>query len=221
MTDAPAPDNLGIILSLLKREYGVPEWQIQGDPISVLIQTILSQTTSDVNSGNAFQSLLATFDNWEGVADADVNTIAYSIRRGGLGRIKAQRIKQALKEIVRKRNRLELEFLKRLDLMEAETWLQRLPGVGLKTARCVLLFSLGVPALPVDTHILRVSGRLGLISLGASLAEAHRVLGEIVSPKDVYQFHVLVIEHGRKICLALRPRCRRCILENICVSYVP
>ena len=221
MTDAPTKGKLGQILDLLKRQYGIPEWRIQHDPISVLVQTILSQNTSDVNSGGSFQSLLASFENWEGVAGADVDTIVYCIRRGGLERIKAQRIKQALKEIVRKRGRLELDFLNQLTLSEAEAWLQCLPGVGLKTARCVLLFSLGMPALPVDTHILRVSRRLGLISSRASLAEAHRALGEMVPPEDVYQFHVLVIEHGRRTCLARRPRCRGCVLRNICVSYVP
>ncbi len=221
MTDAPTREKLGQILDLLKREYGIPEWRIQHDPVSVLVQTILSQNTSDVNSGGSFQSLLVSFDNWEGVADTDVDTIAYRIRRGGLGRIKAQRIKQALKEIVRKRGRLELDFLNQLALSEAEAWLQSLPGVGLKTARCVLLFSLGMPALPVDTHILRVSKRLGLISAGASLAEAHRALGEMVPPEDVYQFHVLVIEHGRRTCLARRPRCRSCALKDICISYIP
>jgi len=221
MTDAPARERIGQILDLLKREYGILERQIQRDPISVLVQTILSQNTSDLNSGGSFQSLLTSFDNWEGVADANVDTIAYCIRRGGLERIKAQRIKQALKEIVRKRGRLELDFLSRLPLSEAEAWLQSLPGVGLKTARCVLLFSLGMLALPVDTHILRVSKRLGLISSKASLAEAHRVLGEMVPPGDVYQFHVLVIEHGRRTCLARHPRCRSCALKDICISYIP
>ena len=207
------------ILDLLKREYGVPEWQSHYDPISVLVQTILSQNTSDTNSAGAFQSLVASFDSWEDVVGADVNAITHSIRRGGLGRIKAQRIKQALEEIVQQRSQLDLCFLSQLTLQEAEDWLGKLPGVGLKTARCVLLFSLGRPALPVDTHILRVARRLGLISPRASLVEAHRVLGELVPSEDVYQFHVLVIEHGRKTCLARRPRCQSCVLKDICLSY--
>jgi endonuclease-3 len=188
------------ILGLLKREYGVPEWQPRSEPVSVLVQTILSQNTSDTNSRAAFQSLLASFDNWEDVANADVDTIANCIRCGGLGRIKAQRLKQALNEIIRKRGRLELDFLTQLTSSDAESWLQRLPGVGLKTTRCVLLFSLGMPTLPVDTHILRVSKRLGLIRPTVSLLEAHHVLGEAVSPEDVYLFHILVIEHGRMTC---------------------
>ena len=220
MTDAPTRERIRQTLDLLKEEYGVPEWQPRYDPISVLVQTILSQNTSDANSAGAFQSLLASFDNWEDVADADADTIARKISRGGLGRIKAQRIKQALKDIVRKRGRLELDFLGNFTLSEAEDWLQKLHGVGLKTARCVLLFSLGRPALPVDTHILRVTKRLGLISPKASLPEAHRTLGEMVPPEDVYQFHVLVIEHGRRTCLARRPRCQDCVLKNMCMYHV-
>ena len=207
------------ILDLLRREYGVPERQPCSDPVSVLVQTVLSQNTSDTNSRVAFQSLLASFDNWEDVANADVNTIANCIRCGGLGRIKAQRLKQALKEIIRKRGRLELDFLTQLTSSSAEDWLQRLPGVGLKTARCVLLFSLGMPTLPVDTHILRVTKRLGLISPKTSLREAHHALGEVVLPEDVYLFHILVIEHGRTTCQARYPSCQACVLKKVCVSY--
>ena len=159
MTETPIKKKVGQILDLLRKEYGVPEWQPGYDPVSVLVRTILSQNTSDTNSTGAFRSLLASFDNWEDVADADVDTIAHCIRYGGLGRIKAQRIKQALKEIVRERDWLELDFLSQLTLSDAQEWLRKLPGVGVKTARCVLLFSLGMPALPVDTHILRVTKR--------------------------------------------------------------
>jgi len=207
------------ILDLLRGEYGVPEWQPRSDPVSVLVQTILSQNTSDTNSRGAFQSLLASFDNWGEVVDAGVEAIAGCIRCGGLGRIKAQRIKQALGEIVRRRGRLELDFLSQLTLSDAEDWLQKLPGIGLKTARCVLLFSLGMPAMPVDTHILRVTKRLGLVSPKASLHEAHYALGEVVPPEDVYQFHILAIEHGRRTCQARHPNCNDCVLKKICMSY--
>jgi len=207
------------ILDLLKEEYGSPEWQPDNDPISVLVRTILSQNTSDTNSRGAFVSLLASFGGWENVADADVDTIEHAIRRGGLGRVKAVRIKQALKEIKRRRGRLELGFLGQLNLSEARDWLERLPGVGMKTASCVLLFSLGMPALPVDTHILRVAKRLGLVSFKASLGQAHQLLGELVARQDVYQFHILLIEHGRRVCRAQRPLCHVCVLRGICASY--
>jgi len=207
------------ILDLLREEYGVPEWQARSDPVSVLVQTILSQNTSDTNSRGAFQSLLASFNSWGEVVDADVEAIARCIRCGGLGRIKAQRIREALKEVLRKRGRLELDFLSQLTPSGAEDWLQKLPGIGLKTARCILLFSLGMPTLPVDTHILRVSKRLGLISFKASSHDAHNILGEVVSPVDAYQFHILVIQHGRKTCRARHPNCSDCVLKKICKSY--
>ena len=215
----PNKESIRQLLDLLKREYGVPDWQPSYDPISVLVQTILSQNTSDTNSRAAFRALLSFFDDWEDVVDANVDTIAHCIKCGGLGRIKAQRIKQALKETVRMRGRVELDFLSQLSLSDAEDWLHRLPGVGLKTARCVLLFSLGMPALPVDTHILRVTKRLGLISPKTSLREAHLILGEMVPPEDVYHFHVLVIEHGRRTCRARYPKCQDCVLKEMCKSY--
>ena len=214
-------DRVRQILDLLEGEYGVPEWKPDHAPISVLVQTILSQNTSDANSGSAFGSLKAYFPTWKDVADADVDTIALRIRHGGLGKIKAQRIKQALNDIVRQRGELELDFLSRLTLYDAQDWLLQLPGVGLKTARCVLLFSLGMPALPVDTHILRVSKRLGLISHKTSPDEAHYALGGLVPPEDVYKFHVLVIEHGRRVCQARRPGCHACVLQKICPGYIP
>jgi len=207
------------ILDLLKEEYGVPERQPEYDPISVLVQTILSQNTSDTNSRRAFVSLLTSFGSWENVADADIDAIEHAIRHGGLGRVKAVRIKKALKEIERKRGQLELDFLSQLNLSEARDWLGQLPGVGVKTASCVLLFSLGMPALPVDTHILRVVKRLGLISSKTSLKQAHQWLGELVPQQDIYQFHILIIEHGRKVCRAQRPLCHHCVLKEICPSY--
>ena len=216
--DAPIHGKIKQVLGLLKGAYGVPKRQPDSDPVSVLVQTILSQNTSDTNSGGTFQSLLASFDNWEMVADAGVDDIACCIRCGGLGRIKAQRIKHSLGEIRRRRGQLELDFLAELAPSDAEDWLQELPGVGLKTARCVLLFSLGMSALPVDTHIRRVSKRLGLINAKASLDEAHQALGEVVPPDDVYEFHVLLIEHGRKTCHAQRPNCQDCVLKKICLS---
>lgn len=208
-----------IILDLLREEYGVPEWQPGSDPISVLVQTILSQNTSDTNSRGAFVSLLTSFGSWENVADADIKAIEHAIKHGGLGRVKAVHIKQALKEIERKRGRLELDFLSRLNLSEARDWLEQLPGVGMKTASCVLLFWLGMPALPVDTHILRVMKRLELISSKTSSRQAHQLLGEMVPPEDVYQFHILTIEHGRRVCRAQRPLCPDCVLKEMCPTY--
>lgn len=207
------------ILNLLITEYGYREWQPDHDPISMLVQTILSQNTSDRNSHRAFGSLKASFDNWKKVADASISRIADSIRAGGLAEIKARYIKQALDAIKLKRGNLELDFLKRLTVDEARDWLLQLPGVGMKTASCVLLFSLGIPALPVDTHIFRVARRLGLIDAKATVDKAHKILESIVPHDTIYAFHVLLIEHGRKVCKSQRPRCRLCVLQKSCPSY--
>jgi len=207
------------ILNLLTREYGNHEWQPRQSPLSVLIQTILSQNTSDSNSKRAFESLLASFNDWGNLANASTNEIANSIKLGGLGSIKAKYIKQALEEIQQRQGEFKLDFLKQLPLNEARDWLRQLPGVGMKTASCVLLFSLKMPALPVDTHVFRVTKRLGLIDSKASIEQAHKLLENLVPPDNVYEFHVLVIEHGRKICKAQYPRCSQCILQKSCASY--
>ena len=207
------------ILDLLVNEYGSQNWQPNHSPLHVLIQTILSQHTSDINSKRAFESLLASFQNWEAVAVAEIDEIAAYIRTGGLGEIKAKRIKQSLREIQQKRGRLELGFLNEFPLTEARDWLKQLPGVGTKTANCVLLFSLGKPALPVDTHIFRVSKRLELVGSKASFEQAHSLLESLVPPGEIYQFHALLIEHGRKICKAQHPRCPGCVLRGLCPSY--
>ncbi|MFO8143138.1 MAG: endonuclease III [Dehalococcoidales bacterium] len=211
--------DIGRIIDTLKIQYGIPPGPPrQNTPVSVLVQTILSQNTSDTNSSRAFRSLLDYFESLESVADAETSAIARCIRSGGLGAIKAERIKEVLREIKRRRGEIELDFLSKLHLEDAENWLISLPGVGVKTARCVLLFSFGMPALPVDTHILRVSRRLGLTRGNASAKDAHQQLPEMVKPDDIMDFHLLVIEHGRRICTALHPRCQECPLANICIS---
>jgi endonuclease-3 len=207
------------ILKLLSAEYGKLKWRRRRSPIEVLVQTILSQNTSDRNSGRAFEQLLASFGNWEDVANASVSQISNSIKAGGLGAVKARYIKQSLEEVRGRRGGFELDFLRKLPVDEARDWLRQLPGVGMKTASVVLLFSLGMPVLPVDTHIFRVAKRLGLIDSKVSIDKAHILLEGLVPPKDVYQFHVLLIEHGRKVCKAQRPRCRECVLGRLCPSY--
>ena len=206
------------ILRLLEQEYGPCRWQSNRDPIDVLIGTILSQNTSDANSGRAFAALKASFHTWEAVASAPVEHIAGVIKSGGLSQIKAARIKQVLEQIAKEQGRISLDFLKSKSIVEAEDYLLRLPGVGHKTASCVLLFSLGKPSLPVDTHIFRVAKRLGLIDSQTSVEKAHSLLQEQIPPSKVYQFHVHMIEHGRRICRARQPRCQMCILRDICPS---
>ena len=207
------------ILDLLISEYGNRDWQPTDGPLNVLVQTILSQNTSDTNSGRAFKSLLAAFPRWEDLAAADIYEIVDAIKGGGLAEVKARYIKQMLGEIQRKRGHLELDFLKELPLDEARAWLMQLPGVGMKTANCVFLFSLSRPALPVDTHIYRVARRLGLIDAKTSVEKAHRLLESLVPADRVYAFHVLMIEHGRNVCKAQRPRCPECVLRRHCQYF--
>lgn len=206
------------IIRLLEQEYGHKEWQPGRSPIDVLIGTMLSQNTTDINSGRAFNSLKAVFSDWEAVAAAPVEHIAQVIKSGGLYRIKALRIKQILEQIKRSQGSLDLEFLNSISMSEAKDYLMRLPGVGYKTASCVLLFSLGKPSLPVDTHVFRAAKRLGLIDARVSIDKAHILLQEQIPPSKVYRFHVLMIEHGRRVCHARQPRCEKCVLIAVCPS---
>jgi endonuclease III len=210
------PLSISEIIDLLAKEYGSITWRSRTDPLSELIMTILSQNTSDHNSRRAFDSLLSRFGSWEAVSEGSVEDIAEAIKLGGLARVKAPRIKQILQQIQAQRGSLDLGFLKKMPVAEAKEWLQNLPGVGPKTAACVLLFSLKKPVLPVDTHIHRVAKRLGLIDSRVSAEKAHEILGGMVLVKDVYRFHILMIEHGRRVCKAQRPRCRECVLLKGC-----
>jgi len=209
---------IGEVSEILEQEYGPLEWHSYQDPIDVLIGTILSQNTSDANSGRAFASLKASFDSWEAVASAPAEHIAQTIKSGGLSQIKAARIKQVIEQIEKEQGRISLDFLNSKTMAEAKDYLMRLPGVGHKTASCVLLFSLGKPSLPVDTHVFRVAKRLGLIDSNVSIEKAHSLLQEQIPPSKVYQFHIHMIEHGRQICHARQPRCNRCILRGDCPS---
>ena len=189
------------------------------EPLGELIGTILSQSTTDINSGRAYQRLRAMYPRWEEVLDASEDEIYEAIKPAGLGRMKAPRIKQALREVLRRRGELRLDFLAEMPLDEAKRWLISLDGVGPKTAACVLLFSLGRPALPVDTHVHRVSRRLGLIGPRVSAERAHDQLEAALEPEQVYTFHVGMIRHGRRVCHAQRPACANCPLRDLCDFY--
>ena len=204
------------VLARLAPEYGTLRWSRRKDPVSELVVTILSQHTSDVNAERAFEQLLATFGSMDAVAWADVEQIASCIHSGGLARIKAPRIKAALNLILERRGVLNLDFLEELPLEEAKAWLTAIPGVGKKTAAVVLCFSLGMPAMPVDTHVHRVAKRLGLIGDRVSADQAHDLLESIVVPEEVYSFHVYLITHGRRVCKAQRSWCESCVLADIC-----
>ena len=208
-------------MSLLGEEYGPFEWQPRYDPASELVYTILSQHTSDVNSERAFRALMATFGSLEAIAAADVADIEEAIRSGGLAKTKAPRIKAILNEVMRKVGSYDLSFLAEMPLEDAKAWLKELDGVGPKTAAIILCFSLGLPAMPVDTHIYRVSRRLGFIGPKVSAEQAHDILEPMVAPEDVFAFHLYLINHGRQVCKARRPRCADCVMAWGCPSRDP
>ena len=205
-------------MSLLGEEYGPMEWQPRYDPASELVYTILSQHTSDINSERAFRALMATFGSLEAIAAADVDDIEDAIRSGGLARTKAPRIKAILNEVMRKVGSYDLTFLAEMPLEDAKAWLKELDGVGPKTAAIILCFSLGLPAMPVDTHIYRVAKRLGFFGPKVSAEQAHDILEPMVEPDDVFAFHLYLINHGRQVCKARRPRCGECVLAWGCPS---
>jgi endonuclease-3 len=216
-----APPKLERIYQLLVQTYGEPEQQPSGDVLGELVGTILSQHTSDINSGRAYQQLVATFPSWEAVRDAPVEQVAEAVRVGGLANIKAKRMQEVLRVLTERLGDapLSLNFLAERPLAEGRAYLRSLPGVGPKTAACVLLFALGLPAFPVDTHVHRTSKRLGLIGAKVSADQAHTIYEQIVPAEYTYTLHVNLIQHGRRICHAQRPACERCPLRLECSYY--
>ncbi len=208
--------DISSVISLLEKEYGRLKWKPRLAPLDELIYTVLSQNTSDVNSERAFKRLGDTFKTWEELVDANETKIEKAIMGGGLFRIKAVRLKEILRGIENDRGALELDFLKDMPMEEAREWLRKFPGVGPKTAACVLLFALGKPAFPVDTHVHRVARRLGLASFKSTPEQTAAVLEKITPEKLMYQLHVHMVWHGRRVCHARRPEFGNCILEQIC-----
>lgn len=215
------PGNVRDVAQRFERQYGPKPWRSHGAPLDELIATILSQHTSDTNTAKAFTALKASFADWDDVCTAPVGAIEAAIRPGGLAGVKAPRIQGILRQIKAERGSWELTHLREIPLDEARSWLLALHGVGPKTAACVLLFSLGLPALPVDTHIHRVSRRLGLIGAAVSAEASHAILEEALGTdrERVYAFHMNAILHGRTVCKARTPRCDDCFLRDRC-TYV-
>jgi endonuclease-3 len=198
--------------------FGPLRWRPHGDPLTELVLTILSQHTNDTNSGRAFASMQRSFPTWDAVLAAEPSALADSIRQGGLANQKAPRIQQVLTRVANECDGWSLDHLSLLPLDEAKAWLRSLPGVGPKTAACVLMFALGRPAIPVDTHVYRVARRLGLVDGKTTAEQAHAVLESIVAPSDTYAFHVALIKHGRHTCTARNPNCGDCPLSDFCPS---
>ncbi len=203
----------------LREMYGVPEWRPHLSPLDELVSTILSQNTSDTNRDRAFEALKARFPTWEAVRDAPLDAIIETIRPAGLANQKGPRIQEVLWRITEERGELSIDFLADLPLAEAKAWLTGLNGVGPKTAAIILLFAFGRPAFPVDTHVHRLSRRIGLIGPQVSAEKAHDLMEQIVPPEEYLDFHLLLIGHGREVCHAHHPRCEICPLQEYCDYY--
>jgi endonuclease III len=196
--------------------YGEPIWRNPLPAIDELVSTILSQNTNDVNRDKAFDSLRVQFPTWEEVRDAQTEAVIEAVRVAGLANQKGPRIQQVLREITAERGSLDLSFLADWDVEEARAWLTKFNGVGPKTAAIVLCFSLGKPAFPVDTHVYRVSGRIGLRPEKMSVEQAHPHLESLFPPETYYAAHLNIIRLGREICQARKPDCPRCPLNHLC-----
>jgi len=196
--------------------YGEPIWRSPLPAIDELVSTILSQNTNDLNRDRGFNALRAKFGTWEEVRDAQTAGVVDAIRPAGLANQKGPRIQQVLRSITEERGRLDLAFLEELTVDEAKTWLMRFKGVGPKTAAIVLCFSLGKPAFPVDTHIYRVTGRIGLRPEKMTVEQAHPHLESLFPPETYYAAHLNIIRLGREICQARRPRCEICPIIKLC-----
>lgn len=216
------------VYELLLATYGEPVNTPDYDPLGGLVGTILSQHTSDINSERAYQQLIAMFPTWEAVRDAPTYLVAEAIRTGGLANVKAPRIQDVLQTLTDQQHAkggtkplAEYLFDELAQRTTEESWLylRQLPGVGPKTAACVLMFNLNRPAMPVDTHVLRTSKRLGLIAPNVSADKAHAIYDKALPPEWVYPLHVNLIRHGRQICHAQRPACTSCPLYSQC-AYV-
>jgi len=208
------------VVRILDDAYGRPVLSPRYPPVDELVYTVLSQNTADVNTDRTFAALKARFPGWTEVRDAPVETIEETIALGGLAHTKAPRIKAILQAVSERTGAPGLSELDAMTDAEAQAYLTRLPGIGPKTAACVLLFALERPVMPVDTHVHRVARRLGLIAAKASAEQAHPDLTALAGPKveDIYAAHADLVRHGRRACHARRPACGLCPLAGLCPS---
>lgn len=207
---------LKFVIQNLEATYGIPHNTDPDDPLDELILTILSQSTTNVNSQRAFASLKRRFPAWETALRARPTSIAAAIKSGGLANVKSMVIKNVLAEIKGRRGNLDLSFLKTAPLDEARDFLTSLKGIGPKTAACVLLFACHLPLFPMDTHIFRITRRLGLVPARYSDEQAHRLMDALIPPGKHYSLHINLIRHGRQICRPQNPKCAECPLIEHC-----
>ncbi len=216
----PAPRRVRAIRDRLRLIYGIPIAKPHRHPIAELVLTVLSQSTNDRNRDVAYIALREQFPDWQAVRDAPVDELEEAIRPGGISKVKSARIKSILRAITDSApaNELSLDWLAELTVPEAQRYLISLPGVGRKTAACVLLFALGMRDVPVDTHVSRVGTRLALLRPGAPFVELHDTMLAITPPGEELELHLNLLRHGRRTCHARRPNCAGCGLQRMCPS---
>ena len=205
-----------LIHQTLLTAFGEPIWRNPLPAVDELVSTILSQNTNDINRDRAFEALRAKFPTWESVRDAKTEDVIAAIKPAGLANQKGPRIQQVLRAITEERGSLNLDFLAGLPIEEARSWLTKFNGVGPKTAAIVLCFSLGMPAFPVDTHVYRVTGRIGLRPEKMTVEQAHPHLESVLPPETYYAAHLNIIRLGREICHARKPNCPQCPIVKLC-----
>jgi endonuclease III len=207
------------MLQNLRAVYGIPELEKGLDPLDCLIETILSQSTTNINSWRAFESLKKKFPTWDQARQAQVTSIEAAIRSGGLAKQKSVVIKNILNQLYTKLGSFDLSMLRTVPLEEARAFLAGFKGVGPKTLACVLLFACNRPVFPIDTHIFRIARRLGLIPEKCPDKEAHRHMETMIPPEQYYEAHINLIRHGRKVCRPQNPRCEQCVIIDYCQYY--
>lgn len=208
------------IMDKLKEEYGDPEPAKRPDPVDSLITTILSQNTNDINRDKAKKKLDKTFDSYQEILDADVEEVIEAIRIAGLGPTKAERIQTFLRMLKEERGEFSLEHVPEMEKEEAKKYLQDFPGVGPKTAAVTLCFAFDMPVMPVDTHVHRLARRFELIPDNMNRSKAHDILEREVPDDRIYEFHINLINHGRKVCKARNPKCQESFMSEYCVNCV-
>jgi len=204
------------VAKILEQVYDRKKWRSRGTALDTLVGTILSQNTTDKNSGRAFQNLKDTYEDYHEVMQAPEQEVIEVVRVAGLANQKGPRIQRALHTVLEQEGELNLDFLEEMSADEAREWLVAIKGIGLKTASIVVCFGFNGDCFPVDTHVNRVSQRIGFTPEGTTPDKAHYIMEEIVPPKDYFAFHIQMIQHGRALCKARSPKCEDCPLSHLC-----
>ena len=204
------------VRDILRNTFGTPTWHLELPAVDELVCTILSQNTNDINRDKAFQALKTRYPSWEAVRDADPGELEYVIRIAGLANQKGPNIQAALRDITAERGEIDLDWLRGTDAETARKWLVGLRGVGPKTAAIVMVFALGMPAFPVDTHVYRVTGRIGLRPAELDITKTHAYMEQIADPADYGTLHLNLIDLGREICQARKPKGPICPIRHLC-----